>query len=125
MYEEEQDQPQPGHLRSFVIPKQVPPRARCCENCPFVIGSSLEMSLTPARKSDFKNEATHGYFPCHKTTAKRMALMETHHGEGTPTEWDFLPLEERLKIAAKEQECVGARIWREHGRHPNPDEIDP
>lgn len=40
------------------------------------------------------------------------------------SEWDWLPLEERLAILTKEQECVGGRIWRDEHRPPRPDEID-
>jgi hypothetical protein len=39
------------------------------------------------------------------------------------TEWDFLPFAEKLMIAAKEQECAGARIWRETGQEVRPDQV--
>ena len=107
----------------------VPPRKRACSECPFVIGTPLNLSLKAGRLDDFKETVdTRGWFPCHKTSEKRMSLTSIHDSvldkELGVTSWDRLPLEDKLTIACKEQECVGAVIWKKHGRAPTSEEVD-
>lgn len=96
----------------------MPPRAKTCDDCPFKIGSALNVSLAEGRLDEFRRHvAEGGWFPCHKTSARRL-YEQAEPGTYGETAWDDLDFLERLQIVAKEQECVGARIWRQEGRVP-------
>lgn len=94
--------------------KPVPARKDACENCPFVEGTPLNISLTKGRLQEFKDHVDQGgWFPCHKSSEKRMELNNplTADERGF-TDWDRLDYLEKVKIALKEQECFGARQWK-------------
>lgn len=85
-------------------------------------GTPLNVSLHEGRLDEFRaHVAEGGWFPCHKSSARRLD-EQAEPGVYGETAWDDLDFLERLQIVAKEQECVGARIWREHGRAPTEDE---
>lgn len=123
--DEDGDGPGGSIQRREVSFKLVPPRKRACDNCPFRSDSTLSKSLTRTRLNDFKEIVDNGgWFPCHKSSSARLEMQEDERWDGT-TDWDWLELEDRLAILAKEQECVGGRIWREQHREPTVDEMDP
>ena len=102
--------------------KPVPPRPRTCNDCPFVPGSALQRTLAEGRLDEFKEHvANGGWFPCHKTSGPRLDA-EGHEGKFGGTSWDDIDFLEKLRLIAKEQECVGARIWRDERRAPTPEE---
>lgn len=69
-----------------------------CKDCPFVVGSSTNRTLSPARISQIKSDLLYGKtFSCHKTV---------NYNE-----------DEAPKI--KEQHCVGAMMWLYDRGMPN------